>query len=264
MLGDFDLISHTFPDDEITIYPIADVHLGAIEHAESEWQAFLTRVKQENAYLIIAGDMLNNSTRGVRFANPFDEAMRPRVAKKRMVEYLEPLASHLLCYLDGNHEARSSRDSDVSIGYDICARLCCEDIYRENVAFMSIGVGTRNTSSNPKAVYTFMVEHGSGGGVLPGSVINKNERTATQVVDGIDCLVVGHHHRGMISKPAKIVVDAARKRVSVKHVVVISCVSWLNYGGYAARSQLLPAQIADPQKLTLIGNKDRKRIITTW
>ena len=56
MLHDFDLITHSFPGD-ITIYPIADVHLGAIEHDEIQWQAFLRRVEQEDAYLIIAGDL---------------------------------------------------------------------------------------------------------------------------------------------------------------------------------------------------------------
>ena len=90
MLSDFDLISHAFTD-EITIYPIADVHLGALEHAEQEWQSFLKRVEQENAYLILAGDLLNNSVRSAGFANPFDEVLRPREAKRRMVEYLKPI-----------------------------------------------------------------------------------------------------------------------------------------------------------------------------
>ena len=89
MLGDFDLITHTFPDN-ITVYPVADVHLGAIEHAEGEWQAFLTKVKKEDAYLILAGDLLNNSVKSAGFANPFDEAIRPREAKRLMVEYLKP------------------------------------------------------------------------------------------------------------------------------------------------------------------------------
>ena len=46
MLNDFDLISHDFQKD-ITIYPIADVHLGAMEHAEKEWQELLKKVKEE-------------------------------------------------------------------------------------------------------------------------------------------------------------------------------------------------------------------------
>ena len=263
MLGDFDLITHSFPDD-IVIYPIADVHLGALEHAEREWQSFLTRVKDENAYLVLAGDLLNNSTRGVKFANPFDEALRPREAKKLMVEYLAPIADHVLCIIEGNHEARTTREVDASPTYDIATKLDLEHVYRENVAFMAVSVGTRNTTPHPKAVYSFMIQHGNGGGLYSGATINRNERTATQVVDGIDCYIAAHNHRGMISKPAKIVVDIPRKRISMKHVVVISCVSWLNYGGYAARSQLLPAQIADPQKLRLVANKDTKRIITTW
>ena len=262
MLGDFDLIVHTFPN-EITVYPIADVHLGAIEHAEREWQAFLTRVKEENAYLIIAGDMLNNSTRGVKFANPFDEAMRPREAKKLMVEYLTPLRERILIYLDGNHEQRSARESDVSIGYDVCSKLDIEHLYRENVGFMTVGVGTRRTVKNPQAVYSFMVQHGSGGGIYSGATINRNERTLSYA-EGVDCFVAGHTHKGMISKPSKIVVDVSRKKVFMRHQLVVSCVSWLNYGGYAARSQLLPAAIADPQKLRLVANKDAKRIITTW
>ena len=45
MLNDLDLISHDFAND-ITIYPIADVHLGAMEHAETEWQDFLKKPVQ--------------------------------------------------------------------------------------------------------------------------------------------------------------------------------------------------------------------------
>ena len=90
MLNDLDLIVHDFMTD-ITIYPVADVHLGAMEHAETEWQEFIKKVKDEDAKLILAGDLLNNSIRSCRFANPFDEVLRPRDAKKRMVEYLEPV-----------------------------------------------------------------------------------------------------------------------------------------------------------------------------
>ena len=35
MLNDFDMITHNFEKD-VKIYPIADVHLGVMEHAEKE------------------------------------------------------------------------------------------------------------------------------------------------------------------------------------------------------------------------------------
>lgn len=262
MLHDFDLIYHTFPRD-IVVYPIADVHLGAVEHCESEWQNFLKKVEQENAYLILAGDLINNSTRGTKFANPFDEVLRPREAKKRMTEYLEPLNKRILVVVGGNHEARTVRESDQNITYDICCKLGVEHLYRENVAYMCAALGERNNDPRPQAIYNFCIMHGAGGGYLTGSAVNRSERTA-QIIDNVDCMVTGHVHKGFVSKPAKIVIDSRHKKVWVRPYLVVSCVSWLAYGGYAAKAGLHPAQICDPQRLHLIADKNNKRIITTW
>ena len=84
------------------------------------------------------------------------------------------------------------------------------------------------------------------------------------MVDGLDCMVTGHVHKGFITKPAKVVIDLNNRKVTMKHYTVVSCVSWLNYGGYAARNMLLPAFAADPQQLHLIANEHGKKIITTW
>lgn len=262
MLNDFDLITHSFPG-EIDIYPIADVHLGAVEHCETEWQSFLKRVEKENAYLILAGDLLNNSTRGTRFANPFDEVLRPREAKKRMVEYLEPLKERILCVVTGNHEMRTVRDSDQDMTYDICSKLDIEHLYRENIAFMNVTVGERKNEDRALASYNLVIQHGTGGGIYTGASINRAERTGN-VIENVDCYISGHVHKGFVSKPAKIVMDARNKKVWMKQYLVVSCVSWLNYGGYAARSQLLPAQTCDPQRLHLVASKHSKKIITTW
>lgn len=264
MLHDLDLIHHKF-DSEIDIYPIADVHLGAVEHAEPEWQAFLKRVEKENAYLILAGDLLNNSTRGTRFANPFDEALRPMEAKARMVEYLKPLAEakKILAVTSGNHEQRTTRDSDQDLTYDICAKLNIEHLYRENVAFMKISLGKRNRDQHSIQTYVFTVVHGKSGGIYTGAALNSSERFGN-LIEGVDCFVSGHVHKGFVSKPSKIVVDTAHNCVMMRSYLVVSCVSWLNYGGYAARATLLPAKIADPQRLHLVMDEHNKQIITTW
>lgn len=266
MLSDLDLISHDFPND-IKIYPIADVHLGAMEHAETEWQNFLNKVNEENAYVILDGDLLNNSVRGCRFANPFDEAIRPRDAKRRMVQYLEPIRDRILCVVSGNHERRTFRDDDQDLTYDICSKLDIEDLYRENIAYMRIGIGyrkDRKRSSQPvRNAYIFAVTHGAGGGIYTGASVNRNERFGN-IIDGLDCLVVGHSHKGFVTKPSKIVVDPRSKTVKMTHYTVVSCVSWLNYGGYAARQMLLPSQVCEPQALTLLESREGKKIITTW
>lgn len=262
MLNDFDLITHQFPSD-ITIYPVADVHLGAVEHCESAWLDFLKRVEKENAYLILAGDLLNNSVRSAGFANPFDEAIRPREAKRRMVEHLKPVKDRILCVVTGNHERRTYRDDDQDLTYDICTKLDIEQVYRENVAYMAISLGKRASENKPEATYTFCVLHGAGGGIYTGAAVNRNERFGN-IINGLDCLVAGHVHKGFISKPSKICIDTSNKVVTMKHYVVISCVSWLNYGGYAARAMLLPSHVCDPQKLTLVSSRYSKGIITTW
>lgn len=268
MLKDFDLIRHSFPDDKsIDIYPIADVHLGAIEHAKTDWEDFIKRVRDENAYLILAGDLLNNNTRGVRFANPFDEVMRPREAKKKMVEYLEPLKERILCVVTGNHEERTLRDSDQDLTADICCKLDIEDVYRENVCFMAVSLGERKTYDKTKAeaTFTFCVTHGAFGGALTGGMINRNERFGA-IIEGLDCLVTAHAHKGAVTKPSKIVIDPRANTVSIKHYTAIACVSWLTYGGYAARKMLTPAQTCDPQRVRLLytTHSHEKRIITQW
>ena len=262
MYSDFDLITHAFPGD-ITIYPVADVHLGAVEHCEPQWQAFLRKVEEEDAYLILAGDLLNNGVRSAGFANPFDEVLRPREAKKRMVEYLMPLRERILAVVTGNHERRTYRDDDQDLTYDICTKLDIEQVYRENVAFMAVSLGQRPDEPKPNATYTLAVVHGTGGGIYTGAAINRNERFGN-VINNLDCLIAGHVHKGFISKPSKICIDTQNKTVTLKHYVVISCVSWLNYGGYAAQKMLLPAHVCDPQQIKLMSNRKNKRIITTW
>lgn len=264
MLNDMDMITHTFPGD-VHVIPVADVHLGAVEHASKAWEAFLQRIMDSpNTYIILAGDLLNNSVRGTRFANPFDEAMRPREAKKRMIEYLEPIKDRILCCVTGNHERRSLRDDDIDLTYDICCKLNIEHLYRENLAIMRLCLGKRSGENKPMATYIFAVSHGSGGGYLTGGSVNRDERMAGYI-DGLDCFVAAHIHKGFITKPAKLVVDPRNGNVSTKYTTVISCVSWLNYGGYAARSFLQPALVAEPQMLTLKGvDHHNKRIITTW
>ena len=262
MTNKFEMIKHRF-DRKITIIPVSDVHLGAIEHCKKEWEAFCRMVESDpNIYIILGGDLVNNSVR-TSVANPFDEVIRPREQKKLMVEHLKPIKDRILCAVSGNHERRSMKDDDVDITYDILAKLDLEDLYRENIAFLKVGCGSRNTESCPACAYMFAVTHGTGGGIYTGATINRNERFGN-IIDGLDCLIVGHTHKGTVSKPSKIVLDVRNETVTVKPYTVISSVSWLNYGGYAAQKMLLPADTCHPQKIILSDNKDKKNIEIQW
>jgi predicted phosphodiesterase len=263
MQRDFEMVSHSF-EEPITIFPVSDVHYGALEHMNKEWLAFCKLVEETpNAYVILGGDLINNSVRTCGFVNPYDELVRPREQKKHMVEFLSPIKDRILCAVSGNHESRSAKDDDIDITYDIMAKLDIEDLYRPNMCFMKVSLGHRPYDGTPIQSYTFGVTHGTGGGIFTGATVNRNERFGN-VIEGLDCLVVGHTHKGTVSKPSKIIVDRKNNRVTMGHYTVISMVSWLNYGGYAMQKMLLPAYVAEPQKLKLHMSQHRKQIEVIW
>lgn len=261
MLSDLTMISHKFPGD-IIIYPIADVHLGAAEHNAEAWAAMTREIlKQPNAYMVLNGDLLNNCTRS-SVSNIFEETMRPRDAKRLMVQMLEPLRDRILCITTGNHERRSMKDADDDPTYDIACKLDLEDVYRQNIAFLALRLGSRGGLDAEKAtnVYTLAVTHGAGGGIYTGAAVNRNERFGN-IIDGLDILIVGHTHKGTVTRPSKLVIDMRNGKVEQRDYVVISAVSWMEYGGYAAQKMLLPSGHSRPQKLLLGCNTARDRDI---
>lgn len=202
--------------------------MGSILHDKEGWQAFCRRVEREDAYLILGGDLINNNTRNA-VGSPFEDYIRPREQKKMMVEMLTPIKDKILCAVSGNHEARTARDTDQDIMGDIMCKLDMEDYYAEDIAFLKLEIGRRVTRDIPITSYTMAVTHGSGGGIYTGATVNRNERFG-YTIEGIDALIVGHTHKGTISKPKKIVVDSNNNVIRTKQLVVVSCTAWQQYG----------------------------------
>lgn len=267
MLDDFHLIQHKF-SSTISLIPIADVHLGAIEHNKEAWEAFLRIVDKDTSIRVgLVGDLVNNSVRN-SVANPFDEILRPREQKKLMVEYLSPIKDRIIFSVCGNHESRTIKEADQDIAYDIMAKLDLEDIYRENIAFVKLGCGERQDSTHASgtrnaSTYTIVAAHGAGGGIYTGSSVNRGERFGN-VIENMDVLITAHTHKGYVSRPSKIVIDTANNIVTQKSYIVVSAESWLNYGGYASRKMLLPSESANPQKVIFSDSAHRKNIEVRW
>ena len=231
---------------------------------EQEFIKFIGTVAQTpNVYLILGGDLIDNGTRS-SVTNPFKATMPPSQQKKEMARILEPVRDRILCLVTGNHERRSGKDADDDPVYDIAAKLDIEHLYRENIAFVKIQLGRDryrqgNNDCSKRPTYVLAVTHGSGGGILTGGAVNRNERFG-YVIDGMDALIVGHTHKPYMTQPSKILVDTRNNRISFKPFKVISMTGWLSYGGYAAQKQLLPSSHC-LQTLTLKGNT--KEILVT-
>lgn len=256
-----DIIIHNFNKD-IIICPISDVHFGALGHNEKAWNDFCKWVeKEENVYLTLGGDLINNGTKN-SVSGPFDDIVRPREQKRRMAEMLMPIRDRILCAVPGNHEGRSGKDADDDPMADIMCKLDLEDLYREEMAFVKIAMKNHRETINQ---YILGVTHGSGGGIFTGATVNRNERFGN-VIDGIDCLIIGHSHKPFVTKPKKIVVDGNNNYIKMTKYVVIGSTSWLSYGGYALKKMLLPASDSAPQKLLLQCNHRHsgKEIKVIW
>lgn len=260
MLSDFEIITRHFPENkDIKIYPISDVHLGAAEHMAAEWDSFCRKILDEpNSYVILGGDLISNSVRN-SVANPFDEVIRPREQKRLMVEYLKPIRDRLLCAVSGNHERRTTKDADMDITYDIMCKLDLEHLYRENMAFLCLRFGKKDGAGTRNPTYTFVVTHGAGGAGSTGSAVNKAEKFG-YVIDGMDCLILGHTHKAYSTQPSKIFIDTHNNKVSYKPFKVVSMTSWLAYGGYAARAMMIPSSHV-PQEIILRGNRKEMKVI---
>jgi len=260
MPRDFDMIIHRFPKrEDVHLHFLADVHLGAQEHMEREWADCCQRILDDpNAKVILGGDLINNATR-TSVSNVFDESMRPREQKRVMLEMLKPLKDRILCAVPGNHEGRSGKDADDDPMYDIMCKLDLEDYWRENIAFVKIQIGNPEGNGNENPTYMLAVMHGAGGGIYTGAAVNRNERFG-YAIDGADALLVGHSHKPIVSQPGKILIDSRNNKVSIKPFKVIVATSFLTYGGYAMRKQLLPTSHA-PQIINLCGRKKQITVL---
>ncbi len=243
MKNDFDVIEYQFRDS-IKIIPIADMHCGSVNFNIKQWKKFKDYVLSNNdIYIVIVGDLIDNQTKNSH--SPFNVsvidgvAMTPFEQKKWLTSELTDLKEKILCGVSGNHEAKKdNKATDQDIMYDVFCKLDIEDKYRPNMAFLKVQIGERNEHN--RQTYTFGIIHGSGGGTLTGSAINKNERFG-YVIEGLDCLISAHVHKPAITKPSRLVVDTRNNKVSFKPFYQIIATSWLDYGGYALAKQLNPS-----------------------
>ena len=265
ILRDFDLIVHPlYGGHDITIVPIADVHLGAEGCMQEEFIDFVKTIAETpNLYVILGGDLIENATKS-SVSNVYRQTMSPMEQKKMMTKILEPIASKVLAVVGGNHERRSSRECDQDVTYDIAAKLNIEDRFRESIAFVKIQLGIKEyenggrTDANQRPTYVLTVTHGSGGGVLTGGVINRNERFG-YILDGSDCLIAAHSHKPVVTNPAKIKIDSRNNLVTVQDFKVVVATSWLRYTGYPIQKMLLPSAHCI-QYLTLSGSKKKMSV----
>lgn len=220
--------------------------MGAKECDLEGFVHFLHKLKDDrDSYIVLCGDLINNGIKD-SLTNVYDEAIPPSLQIEKAVELLNPVADRILGAVGGNHEARSRKAVDLDPMYAIMLMLGKGELYRTNFAMMRIILANGNTKSR----YALMLIHGK---------TENKKRQFAYAVEGVDAIISGHTHNGIVEKPARLVFTV-KNNVVVKPLVSLTATSWLTYGGYAAAALYRPAATSQPQCLELeyTGSNDRE------
>lgn len=254
-MDDMTPIFHKLPGHTISVWCVADVHIGSAECDIEGFASFLERVvKAKHDYVVICGDLVDNATKVSR-TNIYEEVCTPQEQIDEAVRLLRPLADagRILAVVRGNHEQRTVEGSGIDPMLEICARLGISKAYRPNMAFVRVKLEKNGVDD----VYNLLVTHGRSAGA---------KKRFAYSLEGVDAVITGHTHDPMVDRPARLVFTRAGN-VKVKSLVSVTATSWLGYGGYSAANMYLPKATSRPQCLVLEfsgTNRREGRITVVW
>lgn len=246
MIDDFTPILHTLEGRTIKLYAIGDVHIGAKEADLEGFSSFLRCLESESdSYMVIVGDVINNGVKD-SVTNVYEETMPPSEQVEYTAELLAPVKDKILGCVGGNHEYRSIKAVDYDPLFQVMTLLRIPELYRQNFAFVRINLERGKTKDH----YALYLTHGKSA--------NKQKQFAQGGVEGVDAILCGHTHNGLVQKHSRMVLTT-RNNVIMRPIVELTATSWLRYGGYAARAQMIPSVTSDPQALLLEFTGTNKR-----
>lgn len=224
----------------ITIVPLSDAHYGSEEFNEVLWHQAIQRIQDDpHCYAVLVGDLIDNGLKNSA-TNVYRQTVMPRDQKRWLADELKPIKDKILAAVGGNHERRTMREADSDPLYDVLMFLDIGEVYRENIAFLSVSFTYEcDGTDKPRTTYLFGITHGAGGGMYVGSSANRAERYG-QAIEGLDCLITGHTHKPLTFPVSKLVFDTHAKLVEQRQFVVVVASSFLDYGGYPVQKLLTP------------------------
>lgn len=244
--------------ERIHIYTFADWHIGDKFCRINDIQSLIDKVKNdEQGYVICNGDLINNATKN-SVSDGYSETLSPMESINYLVSLLTPIKDRILLITNGNHEARSYRESGIDLSSIVAAQLgildryCCEG----GLLFLKVGKeskGRRDRHGEVRQIpYTIYATHGAGGGAKEGGKINRTAGLA-DIVDA-DIYIHSHTHLPAIFKNAYFRVDQANCMVNQTDRLFVNTSSQLDYGGYGQVASFKPSSTSVPV-ITLDGTK---------
>lgn len=233
-LSDFQPIICNLPRDidYADIFFIHDLHYSAELFDEKKWKALKNKIQADDrAYICWIGDLMENAIPNSK-SDVFTQRCSPAEQKEWVTDQLCDMKDKTIAVVPGNHEYnRTTKVSGMYPLYDCCAIAGISDRYRNNIAFIDIGIGTRSRDARQQVHYVGQIQHKA-----------KDVKTvcSADYTDGIDFFAYGHDHEAKDKPRAKLVFDAHKKLVYKKNVECLNSGSFCSFGGYGAREAYRP------------------------
>lgn len=235
------------PDhEEVEIHIFADEHLGT---GKSNMAYLLERIehvaKTENAYCVLGGDLMDMAIAS-SIGDIYSQEMSPMQQLKECTGIFAPVASKVLCALNGNHERRQYKTNGIDMTYLMCKQLGIEDKYTPDTGliFIRFGKDGRRGHHNRRICYTMYLTHGSGGGKKEGGKFQRLADLAC--IADADIYVHNHTHLPGAFRRKYFRVDSANSSVSLVEKLFVNSAGNLEYGGYADTGGFTPASLKSP------------------
>lgn len=238
------IINKSIDANLIKIVPMGDLHIGSAKCDYARIKQTIADVADEpNAYVVLLGDIINNSTK-TSVGDVYSEPMSPMRQMEIAIDLFTPIKDKILAVVSGNHERRSYKGDGVDLMAFFAKCLDIEDRYDYIGALAFIQYGKCPKNSNPNVVSLY-VTHGDGqGGKLTGSKANGLEKRGN-IIDA-DIIVTGHTHAPITFKTARYNVDKIHRKAVLKETTYVNIGATLEYEGYAEQVGLAPSSTAQP------------------
>lgn len=230
----FDGVQHPLPEgDRISIVPIHDIHLGAINSNVKKFQAYIDYIESTpDTYTIAIGDMIENATKCSVGMGVYESDFDIDEQIDQIADYLRPLADSgkLLGIMPGNHEYRTMKLVKLDPMYLVAKELGIP--YLGWSGYFKFVIGDQ--------VYTAFCHHGSGGAATPGGRLNAVRKLRD--IAEVDIYFMGHVHSKQTDTDNVYYVDTKDDTIKAKERHYIIGGSLLSYfGSYAEMAALAPA-----------------------
>lgn len=187
---------------------IGDVHAGAATFDERALKNVVKFAVDNDALVVLMGDMIENATRHSVGAGVYEQIMPPRDQLNKIVALLKPIPKeNIIGGVLGNHEDRSMKAS----GFDPMMLLCdlLQVPYFDKELFAVI---TRER----EIAYTVYATHSLQASCTKGNVFSQIENKWFKLIDA-DIVMKGHgHDRGFDGPYESLHLDANNTAVSTK------------------------------------------------